>query len=663
MLVGKDLTSVELADLSTRWIDSVYARKANIRKVDHFDGKELVGGKRGDFAGKAFPYYLPETQHEVTWRLRRDNPEIDLRNGKPKAKYLSPPGDRNRIYFPVGTTLAELQDTSIPLLIVEGEFKAIAMRRLAEWMVRNGMPRFIPIALSGVWNFMGTVGQTTNQHGTRVAVKGLITDFDLIVLAGRKIVIAFDADLASKDKVRAARHVLSIELRGLGGHVGYLVWDPKDGKGPDDWVANVGPEKVLDAIAEVRFNAVTDWQAKLLCTDTGKPKALIENAHIALEHAPELAGVRLDEFSGRIVRPARLPWPGTSPYWTDIDDIDLACWLQRHHVEVSIETAHSAMKSSAAQNSFHPVREYLESLQWDGEPRVDAWLTHYLGVEASNYVCAAGRCWLISAVARILQPGCKADAALLLIGPQGARKSTACRILGAPWFSDNMPDLNHKDAQQHLKGHWILEMGELAALNRAELSTVRSWMSRSEDEYRPAYGRQPVYLPRQCVFIATSNEGEPLKDTTGNRRFWPVEVGLIDTDALAADRDQLWAEAVELFRNGVLWWFTDEAIIRDALAEQAARVDQPVWQDLVEAYCHNTDGIVTVDEILEHAIKKDRDKRTQADKNMVVKCLQSMKWRLTMRRINRKKTKVYIDPESEHWLQKDPEEQMELKEG
>jgi predicted P-loop ATPase len=147
--------------------------------------------------------------------------------------------------------------------------------------------------------------------------------------------------------------------------------------------------------------------------------------------------------------------------------------------------------------------------------------------------------------------------ALLLIGAEGVRKSTICRILGEPWFSDNIPELGSSgpDAQMHMRGHWILELSELAALNRAELNTVKSWMSRVEDIYRPSYGRTIIHCPRMCVFIATSNEGEPLKDTTGNRRFWPIQVGMIDTDVLLRDKDQIWAEALELYRSGATWWF------------------------------------------------------------------------------------------------------------
>jgi predicted P-loop ATPase len=648
MVVGSELSEVEYADLATRWIDRNWAQAAGLRKVNHLDGKDLVGGSRGDYSGIAIPYFTPGRPHVAAFRLRRANPEIDARTQKPRGKYVAAQADRNKIYFPPLTTPEDLQNIDIPILIVEGEFKALAMRRLAsEGGV--GRPRFIPIALSGVWNWRGTVGKENNSNGVRVAVKGVIPDLDLIAWAGpnagRNVIIAFDSDAATKNEVRKARHFLSLELRGRGGNVGNLEWNPELGKGPDDWIAAAGPYEVLAAIGKVEFNTATGWQSKLLCTDTGKAKALVENARIALENVPDFAGLALDEFSGRIVRPPGAPWPATAgSQWSDYDSIEFSAWLQRNHIDMGKDSAYDAVQMVAARNRFHPVRNYLEGLTWDGIPRVDSWLVDYVGVPSGNYTLAAGRCWLISAVARIMQPGCKADVALLLIGPEGKRKSTVCRILGEPWFSDNIPDLGEKDAQMHMAGHWILEMGELAALNKAALTTVKSWMSRSEDVYRPAYGRSIIHQPRQCVFIATSNEGEPLKDTTGNRRFLPVEVGDIDTDALARDKDQLWAEAVELYNAGAPWWFTDETLIQDATREQASRVELHVWYDPIEQWCVNRE-FVTVSEILDNCIRKDQQTRNQADKINVVRCLQAMGWKLAKRRINGRSTKVYLNPE------------------
>ena len=440
MLLGKELSEVEYSDLEKRWISRIWADAAKLRVVDHLTGKDIVNGRKGDYSGLLIPYPLPGTEIVVTYRLRRKNPEIDARTRKPRMKYVSASQDRNHLYFPPLTTPEMLADTSIPMVCVEGELKAIALRRLASEGVAK--PRFLVIAVSGVWNWRGTIGAELNEYGVRVPVKGVIPDLDRLAFLNRQVIIAFDADKSVKREVMAARHAFSVELRKRGANVGYLEWDEDLGKGPDDWLATVGPQAVLAAIARVEYNTATGWESELLCTDTGKPKPLVANAIIALEKVPEFAGLALDEFSGKILRPVMAPWAATKEGdWTDNDSIEFAAWMQKKKVDMGKDTAHDGVTVVASRNRFNPVRDYLESLRWDGEPRVDLWLNRYVGVEPGNYTSAAGRCWLISAVARILQPGCKADVALLLIGPQGVRKSTVCRILGEPWFSDNMPDI------------------------------------------------------------------------------------------------------------------------------------------------------------------------------------------------------------------------------
>jgi putative DNA primase/helicase len=219
-----------------------------------------------------------------------------------------------------------------------------------------------------------------------------------------------------------------------------------------------------------------------------------------------------------------------------------------------------AMLTVARLTPSHPVRNYLNGLRWDGQHRIDSWLTRYMGVAQSHYSNAVGSKWLISAVARVMRPGSKVDTALVLEGKQGIGKSRALRILGGDWFTDNLGDLREKDTLLQLAGKWIVELGELDAISRHESTQVKAFLSRQEDVYRVPFGRVSESFPRQCVFAGTTNSDTHLKDETGNRRWWPVRCQKIDLAALAQDRDQLWAEAFAMFKEGKNWYLDSELL-------------------------------------------------------------------------------------------------------
>lgn len=298
---------------------------------------------------------------------------------------------------------------------------------------------------------------------------------------------------------------------------------------------------------------------------------------------------------------------------TDTDVIAIQEELQRAGLRrISKSTVQDALALIAQANRFHPVRDYLEALGWDQETRIRGWLSRYLGVEGSPYADEIGRLFLIALIARVMQPGCKADYMLILEGPQGQAKSTACNILVGDWFSDNLPDLARGDAvrlSMHLRGKWLIEIAEMSSFSAAESHTLKEFLTQTHERFTPKYGRHEVVEPRQCLFVGTTNEGTYLKDATGSRRFWPVKVGTIDIDALRKDRDQLLAEAMQEYLAGARWWPDREFEKAYIVPEQAARFDEDPWHHEIAHWLSvNAIERCTVTEILKGALSLDLGK-------------------------------------------------------
>lgn len=371
------------------------------------------------------------------------------------------------------------------------------------------------------------------------------------------------------------------------------------------------------------------WVDLIRKNPRGEPLATFFNAELALREAPEWAGrIAYDEFSMRVVLKDDPPWEvQLGAVWGEHHDRQALKWLQAKGILVNEQVLSSAVRAVAIHNTINPLKAYLEGLKWDGTKRVGQWLTLYLGVEQSAYARAVGERWMISAVARAFRPGCKVDCCLILEGPQDAGKSTALRTLGNGWFTDELDDMGSKDSCLQLLGAWIIELSELTSISRSDVARIKAFMSRTTDRFRPPYGRQLVEQPRRCVFAGTVNHGAYLRDETGARRFWPVECGTIDLESLGRDRDQLWAESVQRFRDGASWWLDTPELRAAADGEQRVRFESDAWDELIQNWLE-AEGLLSVslDEILERCLKKDRSLWTQSDKIRISKVLSFNGW-------------------------------------
>lgn len=383
------------------------------------------------------------------------------------------------------------------------------------------------------------------------------------------------------------------------------------------------------------------WRARLRTNDKGKTLPDEANVNIALRHAPDVAQlVRYNAFSNQFELTRSPVWRDAKAgeQWSDRDDTSLLQWMQREGIGIRSATAISRCVEAVARDAeFHPVRDYLKALTWDEKPRLDTWLARYLGAKGDvQYLRAVGRRWLISAIARVMRPGCQADHTLVLEGLQGVGKSRTARALAvrAEWFADRLPDVHTADAAIQLAGCWVVELAELSAVKRGENEAVKGYLSRTHDNYRPPYGRYRVSVPRQCVFIGSTNESAYLTDRTGNRRYWPVSCGEIDIEELEADRDQLWAEAYVAYHVGEAWHLEGEEQ-RLAAIEQDERVVVGELEHEVIAYLDRLEASgtreVEVKQVLVYACHLDPDKADYVERagrigNQVIRALIAEGW-------------------------------------
>lgn len=369
-------------------------------------------------------------------------------------------------------------------------------------------------------------------------------------------------------------------------------------------------------------NVVAAWG--LAANDKQKPLSTHANIGIALDHSIEmLRGAYYDEFLDKAMVDGR--------QWRDDDDTGLCMWLQER-IGLSGVTpgmVHVVVSRRLLATPRHCVREWLDSLTWDGEPRIalaleDGWGAEPSPTQPSDYLRAISANFFIGLVARVLRPGCQLDTMLVFEGDQGVKKSSALRVLGGAWYMAATESVTSKDFQQSLHGAWLAEIPELDSFSRGDRDRVKSIITIPIDRYRPSYGRHVRDYPRQCVFAGTTNKDDWGNDDTGLRRFWPVRCGEVDLEIILALRDQWFAEAVHLFRAGASWWDTPRLA---TLTAQRDRQHEDVWTDTVLDWLTLKDETTSAEVLINSPLKFHASDIGRMEQNRISSILSLNGWK------------------------------------
>lgn len=441
--------------------------------------------------------------------------------------------------------------------------------------------------------------------------------------------------------MRAMREIHKILLE-LNPDVDFQFVDiPKPGDKPGGWDIADAIADGMDAAALVKFiknvrkapsktkerGTVNRNDNGLLLNKDYKIVPCLANIYDILRSDKRWNGVlAFNEFSYTIHKLKAPPFDrGAVGEWEANDDVQASMWLTREYgFAPTPKQVEEAVEALARAHGFHPVRDYLNSLKWDGVPRLDEWLFDYVGAAKNPYTMRVARWFLMGMVARVMEPGVKFDCCLVLEGTQGRRKSAMLRILAGEWFGDTDLDLNNKDSMGSIRGKWLYEFAELDSIARAEATRQKSFLSRQIDEYRPPYGRRDIRSPRQLVFGGSTNVNWGWnKDETGGRRFWPIECAYdIDCDGLASVRDQLFAEAYEMYKQGKRFWPTSEEQKRIFDPEQLKRHQSDSYVELLAAFVKQQVSdfrmIDAVDFMKIDAARLTRDIQTRVGKSLII---------------------------------------------
>lgn len=398
--------------------------------------------------------------------------------------------------------------------------------------------------------------------------------------------------------------------------------------------------------ASKTYSTMVRWaDLGLELSDRGTPHPNLDNATRILERHPAALGrFWFDEFLGRVLT----TWGDDESEpreWSDSDDVRLALWMQRTMCigKMAVGTARDAVTAVAMQNVRNECVEWIRAQRWDGVPRLHQFLALGFGAEQTPYTEAVGRCWMVSIVARALNPGCKVDTMPVFEGAQGARKSSGLEALASKrWFAEAAESVMSKDFFQTLQGKLLVEIAEMDTFSRAEVAAVKRVITCKVDRYRAPYGRRAEDHPRMCVFAGTTNEDEYLRDATGARRFWPVACGEVDTAWLTKWRGQLFAEAVALYDRGTPWW---DVPTEDAKREQEARRVGDEWERVITDWLIGKSE-VNIGDLLKDALGIDADCWDKATQMRAAGIMKSLGWNRVTARVGGKVQKVWRHPSS-----------------
>lgn len=485
------------------------------------------------------------------------------------------------------------------------------------------------------------------------------------VLAGHDIVVVADADGPGRSHARDVAKSLEGVAKSL-----RVVECPKPHKDVSELLgAGLGLDALVAPglqVVDETWTPTEEWREHLIL-GTRKRGDEIEtvvanvapNVAVFLRYHPDWAGViAWDEFAERVVTTKPPPWvvhtgPSTSKPgpWKDEHTLRVIDWAARRE-KYNIKTAHveQAVPVVAHTNVIHPVRAYLSGLRWDKVPRLHQWLSLYCGAISTDYTREMGKRWMISAVARVMKPGCQADLTLILEGPQGIGKSAIIRALvpNPEWFSETGIDIGEKDSYQALHGVWIYLLDELESMRRSDVARLKSFLTATKDHYRPPYARAARDFYRQNVFCGTTNEQTYFSDSTGNRRFLPVKVTVEpDVQAIESIRDQLWAEAYFLYCEHHEWWAKAAELRGICSEEQEARVQHDAWLGKVQEWLDGTAReSISVGEVLSECFDLDASDWGQIEQTRVARCLQKLGYSRKRFRLGALLQWRYVQPRS-----------------